>query len=250
MKHEKQCGSARGLEPFQLQLEQGLGELGVSLSHDDCCAVLDYLEAVLRANERLNLTRITAVDAAVRLHLLDSLSAMPELEAAPAGNVLDIGSGGGFPGVPLAIASRRRFVLLDSVAKKTVAVQSILDALDRDISASALWGRAEDVARESPGRFAAVVARAVTALPSLVELASPLLASGGRLIALKGRPSDAEVLSGVRVAGIVGMRSVGSRQLVLPGSDELRSIVVYEKVGQGRVALPRRSGLAQHQPLA
>jgi 16S rRNA (guanine527-N7)-methyltransferase len=241
--------SFAGEAPDQL-LAAGLADLGVELSRAGRETALRYLVDVLEANRRLNLTRIVDPQSAVRLHLLDSLSASPELRSAPSGDVVDIGSGAGFPGVPLAIESRRDFTLLDSVGKKAAAVEEILRRPGRPIPARAVAGRAEDLARTATAGFAAVVARAVAPLPSLVELASPLLMAGGLLVALKGQPSDEEVLSGIRVAGIVGMEMRSSRQLTLPGSGERRTIVVFEKTGPPRINLPRRTGLAQHQPLA
>ena len=121
------------------------------------------------------------MDAAIRLHIVDSFAAMPEVLESPAGRALDMGSGGGFPGVPLAVACTARSCLLDSVAKKGAAVEQpfFVD--------SSAWGRRlkwsplgrRSTRRRSPEAFAVVVARAVAPLPSLVELASPCFGWGG-----------------------------------------------------------------------
>lgn len=230
-------------------LSAGLDGLGVEMSADRVLRAVAYLIDILEVNQRINLTKVTDAKAAVRLHLLDSLAAAPELTAAPVGEVLDLGSGGGFPGVPLAILSGRRFVLLDSIGKKSAAVQEVLDCCPGRVLARTATARAEVMAVSSPGRFSAVVARAVSPLPSLVELAAPLLKRGGHLIVLKGRPSEVELASGLAVAGIAGMREVSRRAFSLPGGGEARTILTYAKVGEAKVLLPRRVGLAQHQPL-
>ena len=228
-----------------------LGTLGIVTTPRQQEWMLQYLLALLDENTRINLTRITDPENAVRLHLVDSLAALPELSTAPAGRVLDIGSGGGFPGVPLAAVSSREFVLLDSVAKKVNAVASVLDSLPpSEATITVSPERAEQIAGSDTMRFAAVVARAVAPLPSLVELASPVLMDGGLLIALKGSPQEAEYVSGRTAAQLVGMQESTRRELMLPGGGEARTIVVYRKTGRPRVALPRRTGLAQNSPLA
>jgi 16S rRNA (guanine527-N7)-methyltransferase len=212
--------------------------------------MVDYLESLLDANERLNLTRVTDPRAAVRLHLVDSLIALPELHEAPTGVMLDLGSGGGFPGVPLALAAGRPAVLMDSVKKKTSAVTEVLL---RTLPASQIVvvsERAEDHARLHAGEYSAVLARAVAPLAALLELASPLLRMGGVFVALKGVPQPEEMIAGEKVATMTGFGSLRVRRLVLPGGEERRTVVSAEKIGGATIRLPRRNGLAQRSPLA
>jgi 16S rRNA (guanine527-N7)-methyltransferase len=226
--------AAMGIDPDERQLE----------------LLVRHVELVLEANARLNLTRITDLHEALRLHVADSLSALTELQDAPTGAMLDIGSGAGFPGIPLSMCSGRQVVLLDSVGKKAREVQEIIKLLGLDASIEVLAARAEAFARERPAAYTAVTARALSSLPALVELASPLLSVGGRLICLKGTPDESELARGDRAARIVGMRRAGVRTLELPECAGTRTIVVYERVGQPSVRLPRREGMAQRSPLA
>jgi 16S rRNA (guanine527-N7)-methyltransferase len=227
----------------------GLESLGLEVSPETEERILSFLAIVLRINGELNLTRITDPADAVRLHLLDSLSAIPEVSALPTGEMLDLGTGGGFPGVPLAMATERGTVLLDSIAKKTSATTGALEEAGFS-GARSVTGRAEEIALDSPAAFAVVVARAVAPLPALVELAAPLLVDGGGLVALKGEPLSEELESGNLVAEMLGMRLVGARGLVLPGGGERRTIISYQKMGPSTVHVPRRIGLAQKRPLA
>jgi 16S rRNA (guanine527-N7)-methyltransferase len=224
-------------------------QIGISLEVSDAKILVAHLDELLTANERLNLTRITSPEAALRLHTLDSITALPELLNAPEGDLLDVGTGGGMPGLPLMIAGHRSGTLIDSVGKKARAVQDIVTTLSLDSRVEVVGSRAEDLAVQRPGAFAAVVARAVAGLPSLLELASPLLRQSGLLIALKGQPTDAELSSALVVAGRVGMVFVSSRSLELPGGGEHRTILVYGKAGKPSLQLPRRVGLAQSSPL-
>lgn len=236
-------------DELRAELVKGLGELNVAITPDSALACVSYLLRVLGANTALNLTRIADPRNAVRLHLLDSLAVMPEVEAAPPGRMLDIGTGGGFPGVPLAIATGRDTVLLDSVAKKAAAVREVV--MESGLKHVAAVGeRAEDYATDAAGEFGVVLARAVAPLPSLLELGAPFLCDSGRLVLLKGRPSEEETAAGDQAARIVGFARVGTRAFVIPGSGEHRTILTYERVGESSVALPRRVGLAQHRPLA
>lgn len=213
-------------------------------------ALMAYLDAIIEVNRSLNLTRITDPESGVRLHLVDSLLALPEVATAPAGPLLDIGTGGGFPGVPLCVATGRSGTLLDSVGKKARAVNAVLGELRIAEGVSAAPERAEEHARSHRGEYAVVTARAVSELPSLVELAAPLLSQGGMLIALKGSPAPEELERGRLVGSKVGMREVSIRRQELPGEHERRCIVSYERCGHSAIKLPRRTGAAQNTPLA
>ena len=218
---------------------------------EDQIALLDrHLAYVLLANEKVRLTAIKSQDDGERLHVADSLYGLPEVLAAPSGRLLDMGTGGGYPGIPLGLLSGRKTVLLDAATKKCKMLDEYLESEPalRDYSTSDL--RAEELALHEAKQYAVVTARALSALPSLVELASPLLRQGGRLIAFKGVLSEDELASGDSVAAYTGMRRVSIRRYALPGGDEQRAIVVYEKFAESKTKLPRRPGMAQRKPFA
>jgi 16S rRNA (guanine527-N7)-methyltransferase len=237
-------------QQWATQLRQLAHGAGLEVDERSSLLCAEYLDLLLEANKRVNLTRITEPQEALRLHMLDSLLALPELGLAPEGELLDLGSGGGLPGVPLAVASGRQTTLLDSIAKKAGAVADILEALGLDSLITTCPERAEAHSLSHPSHYAAVVARAVAPLPSLVELAAPLLIDGGHLIALKGRPETMERESGAAASRVVGMEEISWRETWLPPTGETRTIVVYGKCGDSVIPLPRRSGMAQKRPLA
>lgn len=208
-----------------------------------------YLAAILEANKTTNLTRITEENQAQRLHLEDSLVGLPEMNQAPAGLYGDLGSGGGFPGVPLALATGRETVLIDSVKKKMAIVQSILDSMGLNDQISTSGERIEDLAFGYEDRFAVLTARALSRLVSLIELASPLLQNGGHLICYKAQISDDELDEALAVQDLVGMKLISRREAVLSDGETERTILVFEKKAKPRLKLPRRIGLAQKQPL-
>ena len=170
-------------------LDRRLGELlasqGVACTEGQRTLLLDHLDLVLEKNKVMNLTRITSPEDALVLHILDSLLLEEEV-AKTDGPVLDIGTGAGYPGIPLAVMEDRPFVLMDSVGKKARAVAEFADAMGLG-AVGTTRERAESYAVDHRGEFGAVVARAVAPLGVLVEYAQPLLSKGGRLVVSKGR---------------------------------------------------------------
>lgn len=208
-----------------------------------------YLDSILEANKVTNLTRITDGEQARLLHIEDSLVGLPEVNEAPTGLYGDLGSGGGFPGVPLALATGRKTLLVDSVKKKMAIVQSALDDLSLSEQISTSSERIEDLPLEYKEKFAVLTARALSKLVSLIELASPLLKNGGRLVCYKAQLSSEELEEALAVQDLVGMKMISQREIYLSDGETTRTIVVFEKIGKSRIKLPRRIGLAQKQPL-
>jgi 16S rRNA (guanine527-N7)-methyltransferase len=232
------------------ELSEYLALMGLRPEEQALELLVRHVELVLAANERVNLTRVVEPAGALRRHTADSLSVLEDLDAAAPGSVLDMGSGAGFPGIPLAICSSRRFTLLDSVGKKIREVDSMLVSLGLSERVTARAERAESFAKSRASANSVVVARAVSELPALVELASPLLATGGLLFCMKGSPDELEVNRAEEAGALVGMKPEYSRSFDLPQNVGHRTILCYRKVSKGKVALPRREGLAQHSPLA
>ena len=221
--------------------------MGLSLDEGQAQALSLHLRAVLETNEVMNLTSIDE-ESAVALHILDSLTALSALESAPAGPFADLGAGPGYPGVPLAVVSGRGVALVESVKKKAAFLQRVVDDLRLEATVHPI--RAEELAVEMPGCFSAVVARALSALPSIVELASPLLDVGGVLLCMKGSLDEDELSRGDRAGVLCGLHRESVTKVVIPGLKVERAIVTYRKSSPPKVRLPRRSGLAQRQPLA
>lgn len=205
-----------------------------------------HLELVIEANKTTNITRISTWEEGMLLHVEDSLIGLRELEEAPAGWLADIGSGAGYPGIPLAVESGRKTLLADSVGKKTAILESMVQELGLD-NVEVYTGRIEDLAREKPSAFAAVTARALAQLSVLMELASPMLHKGGRLICYKANVSDEELQHALSLQEQLGMKLVSDRTVML--GENCRRIICFEKTGRPKVKLPRKTGMAQKRPL-
>ncbi|HEY7331745.1 MAG TPA: 16S rRNA (guanine(527)-N(7))-methyltransferase RsmG [Candidatus Limnocylindria bacterium] len=211
-----------------------------------------YVALLLDANRRVNLTRVVAPMEVARLHLLDALAALPLLDAAAPDRVVDLGSGGGVPAIPLALARPDvEWVMVDSVRKKSAILASFAAALGLG-NVTVVAERAEVLGRD-PGhreRYALVTARACAPLPVLAELALPLARVGGRLVAWKGPlgDDDEELRRGRAAVGQVG----GARPIVAPAGVAAlggHTFVVVEKVGPTPARFPRRPGEPSRRPL-
>lgn len=222
--------------------------LGIVLDDEKRGLLLLHMQLVIEKNEQINLTRIETEEDGVILHIEDSLSCLEEINGIESGSFCDIGTGAGYPGIPLNIVTGRKGTLIDSVQKKARCVEEFIGQLGLD--GIDVYGiRAEELAMKERSKYKIVVARALTALPSLVELASPLLMKGGRLIALKGNPELAEIEAGRKVAAEVGMKELSVRKLTIGEDGIPRTIMAYEKIGGSKLKLPRHVGMAQRHPL-
>jgi 16S rRNA (guanine527-N7)-methyltransferase len=200
-------GLPRLADIFHATLRAGLTDLGLDIPADQLEPLDGYVRLLLAWTQAINLTAIREPEAVARDHLLDSLSAVGILREARVRSILDLGSGGGLPGIPLAIALPDvRVLLVESVAKKARFLATAVAALGLDGRVEVAVERAEDLAR--PGRqrdaFDAVTVRAVAALPELIELAFPLLRVGGRLLAWKREPFTTELAAGRNAARAIG----------------------------------------------
>ncbi len=202
-----------------------------------------FADMLMRTNKTLNLTRITQHEEVALKHFVDSL--MPvKLNLLAGKNILDIGTGGGFPGVPLAIVGEWKVSLLDSSTKKLGFIEESLKKMQ--IEARVINARAEEVAtgkmRES---FDAVVSRAVASLPVLLELCAPFVKVGGRFIAYKGSSENlAEGKIAAKKLGFSEGRKIDSE---IEGLEHC--LLIYDKVKKTPEIYPRRYAVIKKEPL-
>ena len=232
-------------------LEEGLRALELDLPAD-ARAILDgHVRLLLAWTTAINLTAIREPADVARLHVLDSLAAVPVLRSRGIGRLLDLGSGGGFPGIPLAAAlGSDRALLVDSVGKKVRFLETVIRAtgLERRVAAEAQ--RSEAIARDPRDREAwpAVTARAVTSLAELVELALPLVAPGGVLVAWKRYPVDEELDAAAGALRALRAGRPEIQRVRVPGLEDHR-LVVVPRDGPIDVRYPREPSERRRRPL-
>jgi 16S rRNA (guanine527-N7)-methyltransferase len=231
-------------------LERLLPADGFGLPPDAMDRLEAYVGLLLEANARLNLTRVVEPDAVARLHLLDALAALPLIDDLGASTGLDLGSGGGVPGIPLAIARPGlAWTLVDSVGKKADALRSFVEALG--LANVQVVGTRAEVLGHDPAhraRYDLVAARACARLPVLVEYALPLLGIGAALVAWKGPIAESELVAGTAAAALLGGAAPEARA---SGHEELgdHRFVMVRKLGATPERFPRRPGEPARRPL-
>lgn len=210
-----------------------------------------YMESVLEKNKHINLTAITDRDEFIRKHYVDSLLCASSAEFRNANSVIDVGTGGGFPGIPLAIAfPEKEFVLIDSLNKRIRIINELCENYGID-NVTALHGRAEELGRNSNFResFDICVSRAVANMSTLSEYCLPFVKIGGTFIAYKG-PECSEELNNASNA----IRMLGGEVMRIenPQFDELpfeHTLIYINKAESTRSKYPRKAGTPSKEPI-
>lgn len=231
-------------------LNQGAEEMGVLLSDEQMRLLVAYAEMVRVWNDRVRLVADAGPETLVRRHLLDSLSCAQAGCVGAASTVVDVGSGAGFPGVPLAIALGCDVTLLEPSEKKSRFLEEVKAALGLR-ALHVVRARAETVGRgKLRESFDCAVARAVAALPVVLEHCMPLVRVGGCVVAQKGAPDEAELAAGRFAAAQLGGAKIEEIRLELQETlGGRRTLVVCRKTGQTPERYPRKPGIAEKRPL-
>ena len=211
-----------------------------------------YLDLLLKTNRKFNLTAVRDPHAAWQRHIVDSLTLMPWVgPMQPPARLVDVGSGGGLPGIPLAIACPHLGVdLLEATGKKARFLASCLTSLDLT-RCRLIHGRAEEVGQNPAHRqrYDAAVCRAVGPMCQVLEYGLPLVRVGGRLLAIKGKQAEAELRQAQRAMDLLGAGPVEVRDAYHAGFESDSVIVAIEKSRPTPARYPRRPGVPRSAPL-
>lgn len=234
------------LQPFL----EGLRQLGLGLTEQQLGLFLRYRQELLDWNKSINLTAITDPGEVLLKHFLDSLSLLMVYDKLHA-RLLDIGTGAGFPGLPLKIVRPGwQVMLLEATGKKVRFLHHLLETLQLK-DAVAVQGRAEELAHKADYRssFDVVTARAVASLPVLLEYSAPFCRSGGLIILPKKGDLDEEVAEGKRAARQVGAVLKDDVAVTLPGLEDGRRLLVWEQARECPAQFPRSASQVAKKPL-
>lgn len=233
-------------------LEKGCGELGVALSDAQKEQFILFYEYLVEKNKVMNLTGITEFEEVLTKHFLDSLSCTKAVDLKKVKNVIDIGTGAGFPGVPLKIAfPETEFCLLDSLKKRVNFLEESFEILKMN-KIKAIHGRAEEFAKNKEYReqYDLCVSRAVSNLATLSEYCLPYVKTGGYFISYKSGKVQEEAEQAVKAVKILGGKVKEIVYFNLPDSEIERSLVVIEKVKPTPGRYPRKAGTPLKEPLS
>lgn len=228
----------------------------VPLSGEDITALKTYAAMLREKNKVMNLTNITDDEGIAVRHFVDSLTIIPfirdEQKKQNRDNlsIIDVGTGAGFPGIPVKIAVKElELTLLDSLQKRIGFLDDVVKAVDLD-KTKTVHSRAEDAGHDSKyrGKYDISVARAVAALPILCEYCLPFVKKGGIFLAMKAK-SDEEVESSANAVYKLGGKIEKVEKFVLPGTDMERSVIVIRKISDTPSQYPRKAGTPSKNPL-
>lgn len=235
---------------FDEALDAGLMALSLTLTPEARAAIAGHARLLLTWTGSINLTAIRDPAAVALAHVIDSLSGVSVLRERRVDRFIDLGSGGGYPGMPIAaVLPARRALLLEPVAKKAAFLTTVAAATGQTRVVEVAPVRAEALAGDTRhrGRWPAVTARAVASLADLVELAFPLLAPGGILVAWKRGDLVAELTAAERAIVALGGGSLEMRDVEVPGLDG-HCLVVVTSRGRTPAGYPRDPGARNRRP--
>ncbi|CDD48321.1 ribosomal RNA small subunit methyltransferase G [Firmicutes bacterium CAG:534] len=238
----------------QLEIfEKDLKQLHLELSKKQILQFISYYELLIDWNSRMNLTAITEFEDVLKKHFIDSLSLISAVSdlAQKQYDLIDVGTGAGFPGIPLKIAfPNLKITLLDSLNKRIQFLNEVICKLElQDIEA--VHGRAEDFAKPDQfrERFDLCVSRAVANLATLSEYCIPFVKPGGFFISYKSEKVNVELEEAKKAISVLGGSFQKNIEFLLPHSDITRNFIVIQKKNKTPLKYPRKAGLPSKEPI-
>ncbi|MCR5148756.1 MAG: 16S rRNA (guanine(527)-N(7))-methyltransferase RsmG [Eubacterium sp.] len=231
-------------------LKKSLDNLSINCSNEIIDQFDHYYDLLIDWNKKINLTAITEYDDVISKHFIDSIlvSSFVDLNGK---KIIDIGTGAGFPGIPIKILfPETELVLLDSLNKRVRFLEEVINKLSLK-NVRIIHGRAEDLAhnKELRASFDIALSRAVANLSTLSEYCIPFIKKGGLFVSYKSGNADEEIKDAENAVGILGSRIISVNDCILPETDILRKFVIIEKINDVSNKYPRRAGTPAKDPL-
>ncbi len=224
---------------------------GLKLTEEQLTQFDTYYNLLVDWNKKINLTAITEPKEFAIKHIVDSLSAYKSDIVKDGMSLIDVGTGAGFPGLPLKIfLPKLKLTLLDSLNKRVKFLQLVVDTLHLE-NVEVIPARSEEAARQKKNRekFDLAPARAVARLPILCEYCLPFVKTGGCFIALKGRQYEEEIEEATKAIKILGGELVKAQQIKLPELDDKRAVIYIKKHKKTPAVYPRKAGTPERNPI-
>lgn len=235
---------------FSYELKEKAKIIGINVTQENVEQFYEYMNLLLEWNEKINLTAITEENEVILKHFIDSLTINKYIEEGE--TIIDIGTGAGFPGIPLAITKmENKITLVDSLNKRINFLLKVKDALKLN-NVEAIHSRVEEIGKNCNHRehYNVVTSRAVAKLNILLEYMMPLVKVGGKCICMKGSNIDEEIEQSKKALNILGGEIIKVDKMVLPSTDISRNIILIKKVRETPKQYPRKPGTPAKEPIA
>ena len=237
------------IEDFSLELSEKTKKIGIELNKSQINKLYEYMNLLLDWNEKINLTAITEPNEVILKHFVDSLSIQKYIDKNS--KMIDVGTGAGFPGIPISIVNNNvEIILLDSLNKRINFLNEVINKLDLD-NVKTIHSRVEDAGKEKNHReiYDIATSRAVAPLNVLLEYLLPLVKVGGKCICMKGSSIKEEIENAENAIKILGGEIEKIDEIVLPDSDIKRNIIIIKKVKETPFKYPRKAGIPSKEPI-
>lgn len=234
---------------FEKEIKYYLKELNIDLSEEQITQFFDYMNLLIEWNNVMNLTGITEPKEIILKHFIDSLTVLDKISKTS--KIIDVGTGAGFPGVPIKIACpETKVVLLDSLNKRINFLNEVINKLNLK-NIQTIHGRAEDLGKDKNYRekFDIAIARAVAPLNILLEYLMPFVKIGGNSICMKGSNSTEEITNSKNAIKILEGEIVNSTEFTIPKTEIKRTIIEIKKKKAVSNRFPRKAGTPSKKPL-
>lgn len=236
-------------EKFYIKMKEKAKELHIDLSVEQMDKFYRYMDLLIEWNQKMNLTAITEPEEIIVKHFIDSLTILKYIKENE--KIVDMGTGAGFPGIPLSIiCEKNKVVLVDSLNKRLVFLQEVIKQLDLK-NVETIHARAEDFGQNKTYReqFDIATSRAVANLTTLSEYLLPLVKVGGKCICMKASDIEQEVQDAKKAINVLGGTIYQIEKFTLPQSDIGRTIIIIDKNKETANKYPRKAGMPSKEPI-
>lgn len=235
------------IEEFSSNLKEKLNKINIEINNEQAQKFYNYMNLLLEWNEKINLTAITEPNEVISKHFVDSATILKYIEKDM--KIVDVGTGAGFPGIPLnIIKNNAKYTLVDSLNKRINFLNEVIEKVELQ-NINTVHSRIEDFAKNNKEKFDIATSRAVASLNVLLEYLLPLLKVGGICICMKGSNAKEELENASKALEILGGKIEKIEEIILPNSDIVRNIIIVRKIKSTPNKYPRKAGTPSKEPI-